>query len=186
MREFNLRLHHPAILLVAILAAACAGGQAPTTKASPGTAVPSVSPATLKTDLHAFADDSMQGREAGTAGNFRGTTWIAAQAQKLGLKPGGDNGTWFQVLPLKQRGVDPASTLTAGGASFALNKDYIDFGVIPQLGMSPTLKVQDLPSVYGGRMGEPNVISAEQMNGKLVVLLPPTGADGNPTWQFWT
>ncbi len=185
VREFNLRLPH-ALPLVAFLAAACAGGQAPTTKASPGTAVPSVSPATLKTDLTAFADDSMEGREAGTPGNFRGTTWIAAQAQKLGLKPGGENGTWFQVLPLKERGVDPASTLTAGGASFAINKDYIDFGVIPQLGMSPTLKAQDLPSVYGGRMGEPDVISAEQMQGKLVVLLPPMGADGNPTWQFWT
>lgn len=186
--ELNLRLTiHPALPLAALLAA-CAGGQSPTTTPAPGpgSTVPAVSAATLKADLTAFAADSMEGRESGTPGNFRGTAWVAAQAQKLGLKPMGENGTWFQTVPLTERAMAKGSSVKAGGTTLVPNKDFINFGMIPQLGMSPTLKAQDLPSVFGGRMGEPDVISAEQMQGKLVVLLPPNGADGKPSWQFWT
>ena len=46
----------------------------------------------------------MQGREAGTIGNVKGTTFIAAQVKKLGLQPAGENGTYFQVVPLVNKG----------------------------------------------------------------------------------
>src|SRR5262245_48775597 len=55
----------------------------------------------LRSRLYPFADDSMQGRLIGSAGNFKGTTYIAREFQRLGLKPAGDNGggTYFQEMP---------------------------------------------------------------------------------------
>ena len=43
----------------------------------------------LMTRLYIFADDSMQGREAGTPGNVKGTDYIAAEIRRLGLVPAG-------------------------------------------------------------------------------------------------
>jgi hypothetical protein len=53
----------------------------------------------LQIRLYQFADDSMQGRQVGRIGNYKGTQMIAAEAKRLGLVPAGDNGTYFQVLP---------------------------------------------------------------------------------------
>src|SRR5438445_11953776 len=64
----------------------------------------------LETRLYIFADDSMQGREAGTIGNVKGTEYIAAEIRRLGLVPAGDGGTYFQTIPLKTRTFDETST----------------------------------------------------------------------------
>jgi len=179
---------HLGSVLVGLALAACGGGTTTPAPSQPSPAgpFPAASPATMRAELTAFAHDSMEGREAGTRGNFKGTAWIAAQAQKIGLKPAGENGTWFQEVPLVERGVDRNSTLAAGGAPLVLNTDYISFGGIPQLGFAPGLTGTDIPSVFGGRLGDSvSTVSAEQVKGKVVVLLPPLGSGGQPTWQFW-
>jgi len=43
----------------------------------------------------------MMGRAPGDAGNLKTTAYIAAEFARLGLKPAGDNGTWFQNLPFQ-------------------------------------------------------------------------------------
>lgn len=58
----------------------------------------------LKTRLYIFADDSMRGRAAGTPDNLRGTAYIEREVRRLGLEPAGDNGTYFQNVPLGPRG----------------------------------------------------------------------------------
>ena len=181
-----MRLHLGPIALAAL--AACSSGQkTPATQPAPGTAFPAVSPATLKTDLYAFADDSMQGREAGTIGNVKGTTFIAAQAQKLGLQPAGDNGGYFQIVPVVQKELDPKSSLMAGGISLAPTRDWVSFGPVgAQLGFVPTFAASNIGSVYAGRIGDSTASLTEaQVAGKLVVFLPPIGKDGQPMWQFW-
>jgi hypothetical protein len=57
----------------------------------------------LKTRLYIFADDSMRGRAAGTPDNLRGTAYIEREVRRLGLAPAGDNGTYFQNVPLLAR-----------------------------------------------------------------------------------
>jgi hypothetical protein len=53
----------------------------------------------LERRLTAFAHDTMMGREAGTIWNEKATTYVAAQFAKYGLKPTGENATWFQIVP---------------------------------------------------------------------------------------
>lgn len=181
-----MRLNLGPIALAAL--AACSSQSTPATQPTPGgAAFPAVSPATLKTDLYAFADDSMQGRETGTIGNVKGTTFIAAQAKKLGLQPAGDNGTFFQVVPLVQKGLDPKSSLTAGGNALTSGKDWVGFGAISQLGFAPAFTASNIGSVYGGRIGDSTAagLTEAQVAGKLVVFLPPIGKGGQPVWQFW-
>ncbi|HEY9230453.1 MAG TPA: M28 family peptidase, partial [Gemmatimonadaceae bacterium] len=53
----------------------------------------------LEARLTAFAHDSMMGREAGTIWNQRATSYVASQFEKFRLRPAGEGGTWFQIVP---------------------------------------------------------------------------------------
>src|SRR5207302_1314181 len=53
----------------------------------------------LRSRLYPFSDDSMMGRRIGEVGNYKGTEYIAREFERLGLKPAGENGTYFQDLP---------------------------------------------------------------------------------------
>src|SRR5262245_52175923 len=74
----------------------------------------------LRTRLYQFADDSMEGRRIGERGNYKGTDYIAREFKRLGLKPAGDSGTYFQNLAYGPIGFDSTtSRLIAGGAPLA-------------------------------------------------------------------
>lgn len=47
-----------------------------------------------------LADDALEGRLAGTAAERCAGDFIAARLKALGATPAGENGTWFQTLPL--------------------------------------------------------------------------------------
>jgi hypothetical protein len=47
-----------------------------------------------------LADDALEGRRAGTAGEHCATEFIAAEFARLGIEPLGENGTFFQSVPL--------------------------------------------------------------------------------------
>src|SRR6266550_5952103 len=94
----------------------------------PRPTVPAITPGDLMTRLYIFADDSMQGREAGTTGNVKGTDYIAAEIKRAGLVPAGDDGTYFQTIPLKTRTFDTTSTFTLAGAPLTAFTDYVPLG----------------------------------------------------------
>ena len=54
--------------------------------------------------------DSMEGRDTGSAGHERAARYVADRFQKAGLKPAGENGSWFQTLPLKEVRVEKDGT----------------------------------------------------------------------------
>src|SRR5688572_21917199 len=106
------------ILSVALLLPVVAAAQAdrpmpiaiisvpPTTlpaKRTPQRTSAAITPRDLMSRLYLFADDSMMGREAGTLGNVKGTDYIAAELKRMGIEPAGENGTYFQTIPLKLR-----------------------------------------------------------------------------------
>ncbi|MEX2111244.1 MAG: M28 family peptidase [Gemmatimonadaceae bacterium] len=47
-----------------------------------------------------LADDALEGRLAGSAGERCAGDYIASEFRRLGLKPAGDSGTFFQAVPL--------------------------------------------------------------------------------------
>ena len=48
-----------------------------------------------------LASDEFKGRKSGTPEYRRAAEYVAAEMRKAGLKPGGENGTWFQEVPFK-------------------------------------------------------------------------------------
>ena len=130
-----------------------------------------ITAADLRTRLFIFADDSMQGREAGTAGNVKGTDYIAAEIRKIGLVPAGDGGSYFQTIPLKTRAIAENISFSVNGTALTPYKDFVAVG---QSGLTSDA----VPVVYGGAIGDSaNRISPEQAKGKFVVFSVP-GAGG--------
>lgn len=121
----------------------------------------------LMTRLYIFADDSMMGRQVGTIYNNKGTDYIAAEVKRLGLKPGGENGGYFQTLPYVLRALDTSSTLTVGGTTLRAGVDFI-----AQSNGRPT-QFADMPTVFGGTLLDTtNLPSNDLVKGKLVIMKP--------------
>jgi hypothetical protein len=138
-------------------------------KHPPQPTVAAITPGDLATRLYIFSDDSMQGREAGTPGNVKGTAYIAAELKRLGLVPGGDDGTYFQTIPLKTRTFDTTSTFAVAGAPLTAFTDYLALGPEP-------LERSTLATVYGGELGDSTArLPPESASGKLVVLRVAAG-----------
>ncbi len=134
----------------------------------PTTAV--ISAADLMTRLYIFADDSMQGRETGTVGHVRSTAYIAGELKRLGLQPGGDEGSYLQDVPMVRRSFDPASTITVGGTTLHGGTDFIAQarGPIPSLSGASV--------VFAGTVGDTTGLpSHDQIAGKIVVLKSAPG-----------
>ncbi len=92
-----------ALVIAALLSAACAHAPAATTSPAPESvllpASAAINAGELRARLFAFANDTMMGREAGTIWNERATAYVAGEFQRLGLQPAGEQGTFFQTVP---------------------------------------------------------------------------------------
>ncbi len=71
-------------------------------ESSPKTQAATPSPAAkrIETDLRYLADDRLEGREAGTRGYDLAAEYVAKRYADIGLQPAGDDGTFFQRVPL--------------------------------------------------------------------------------------
>ena len=126
-----------------------------------------ITAADLMTRLFIVADDSMGGRASGTEGHLKATSYIAAEAQRLGLRPAGTNGSWFQDLPMVRRGFAPAGVVVVGEKSFRLGEQ---FGVTIARGAS-VRPLSAATVVIGGTLGDSSTwISADEARGKIVVM----------------
>jgi hypothetical protein len=125
----------------------------------------------LETRLYIYAADSMEGRETGTRGHVRATDYIAAQVKALGLVPMGDNGTYFQNVPVIRRSLDPASTISAPGVTLHAGTDFI------ATGRGNVRSLADAPIIYGGVQGDTTAgLTPEQVQGKVIAYRAPPGA----------
>lgn len=128
----------------------------------------------LQIRLYQFADDSMMGRQVGRLGNKKGTDYIAAEVKRLGLIPGGDNGTYFQVLPFHLKKFTEHSRVTVSGNPMHWNTDVV---AIPGARAPKAFSNADV--IFGGTVGdEASQITSAQAAGKFVVLLPSPNAGG--------
>jgi hypothetical protein len=163
-----------------LAAISTAGGQARLNKygypekRAPRPTAAAITPEDLMTRLYIFADDSMQGRQYGRVGNMIGTNYIANELRRLGLRPAGDSGTYFQRLAMVQRRFTDRSTLTVDGASLRFNTDFV-----PVPTPRAPKPIQNVQVVFGGTAGDTStMISPEQAAGKLVLFLSAPGGGG--------
>lgn len=130
----------------------------------------------LRTRLYQLADDSMMGRQVGTRGNVMGTDYIAAEFRRMGLKPGGENGSFFQDIHYAQHGYNQAaSTLTVAGTALEAGTDWAPMTPSAAGEIALSAKLSGVGTVFGGRFGDSTTsLTSAQVAGKVVVFTPPS------------
>jgi hypothetical protein len=73
-----------------------------------------------------LASDLLEGRGVGQRGGDSATEYIATQFALAGAKPAGDNGTYFQKVPLVGIETQPDATLTATAAGRSVDFKWLD------------------------------------------------------------
>src|SRR5450432_1932362 len=96
-------------------------------------AMSTIRPEAIRGDMRFLADDLLEGRGTGTRGYELAAKFMATQFETLGLQPGGDDGTYFQSVPLRSlRADETKTTFTLTRASkeeaLAYREDYILHG----------------------------------------------------------
>src|SRR5262245_57869886 len=121
----------------------------------------------LRVRLFLLADDSMGGREPGSIGNFKAAEYIASEFKRLGLKPGGEGGTYFQQVPFVREQLDDQATLEGNGVKMLAGRDFIPATWIP----SRSGPLAGAGTIYGGNAADSTTwIDSSTAAGHLVVL----------------
>jgi hypothetical protein len=120
----------------------------------------------LMTRLYIIADDSMKGRQAGSAQHQTVTAYIASELKRMGLEPAGDSGGYFQYIPLVRRLFEQSPALAAGTTTLRADSDFL-----PIIVRGTPRDIDGAQSIYGGVFTDSSTwITAEQARGKLVVF----------------
>jgi len=106
-----------------------------------------------------LSNDSMEGRDTGSAAYDRAARLVASRFAAAGLKPAGENGTWFQRVPMHEISV-PRATFRAGERPLTFLHDLT---VAPTAGMPARVSA---PLAYGGYCGAP---ALGDVRGKIVI-----------------
>ncbi len=81
--------------------------------------------ANLKTHIEFLADDKLEGRRTGTAGERMAYEYISKQFEANGLYAKGENGTYFQKFEVNEgKQLAPSTFLMINGNKLLLDKDY--------------------------------------------------------------
>lgn len=129
----------------------------------------------LRTRLYAFAHDSMLGRRIGEPGNIKGTEYIAREFERLGLRPAGEGGTYFQTLPFGAVAFDSTnSRLAVGEVTLTQGRDWVPVAPSAANGYAGSIALRDVATVFAGRLGDTAVVlDPARFRGKVAVFLPP-------------
>jgi hypothetical protein len=133
---------------------------------------PPVTPADLRRHIDVLASDAFEGRAPATEGERRATAYIVEQWRARGLEPAGENGSWFQAVPLVERAAGRhEARWTARGR--ALDFDPQD---ILLLGRDAQEAIADAPVIFAGhgaRLPERGVdqLAGIDLRGAIVLIL---------------
>jgi len=92
-----------------------------------------IRPEAIRADMRFLADDLLEGRQTGTRGHEIAANFMAAEFEAMGLEPAGENGTYFQNVPLRSTRPDEEHTtlsIVQGGKKQALifRQDFLTYG----------------------------------------------------------
>ena len=127
----------------------------------------------------ALSGDDMEGRDTGSPAYQRAADYVAKRFQQAGLKPAGDNGTFFQQVPMHE------AALANDGTTFTLLRDdgtQLSLPFLQQITLAPAANMiaGTYPLTFRGYCGR-EVMSG--VAGKIVVCFGtqraglPTGAE---------
>src|SRR5204863_269514 len=115
----------------------------------------------------------------GELGNYKGTDYIAREFTRLGLKPAGDNGTYFQDMPYGPIAIDVASMqLVAAGAPLAPRTDWVPIAPTAGNGVGGSVSLNAVPTVFAGRWGDTVSLDPAVFRGRVAIFTATPAAAG--------
>jgi len=168
----------PCCLLLAVLLAASTACSRQPADSGAVAAASATTPAAqrIRADVQALADDAMQGRLTGTPGFELAARHVAAEFARIGLQPAGDDGTWFQQVPLLR------AVRELEGAALVIERDGGSIALVPVQDFLPGLNY-DRPEhslraaasfvghgVHAPELGHDDFASV-QVRGRIAVVL---------------
>ncbi|HZH34350.1 MAG TPA: M20/M25/M40 family metallo-hydrolase [Pyrinomonadaceae bacterium] len=139
-------------------------------------AVENITAAQLKDYLYFVASDEMEGRNTPSRGLDLTAKFIAMNLSRWGIKPAGDNGTYFQKMSLQRESIDRAGAgMEINGQKFAYGEEFFRMA-------GTTNGVLNAPLVFVGNgwlVKSKNIDSYQgtDVRGKIAVVQ----LDGAPT-----
>src|SRR3546814_3141415 len=96
-----------------------------------------------------LASDEFEGRGPGTPGGEKTVEYIKAQFVRIGLQPGND-GSWFQDVPMAETTADESTTLAIDVAGKTTELEFGPDTVLNTRTGEAEVKVEDSPLVFVG------------------------------------
>jgi hypothetical protein len=133
-----------------------------------------IRPDAIRAQMTYLSDDLLEGRKTGTRGYMLAAKYVAAQLEQMGLKPAGDNGTYFQNIRFREITLNrekTSFTLKVNGHEEALHfgDDFIAGG--DDLNPDSSVEAQTVFAGYGVTAPEFNYddYAGIDVRGKIVV-----------------
>jgi Zn-dependent M28 family amino/carboxypeptidase len=163
-----------------ILLAACTSQTAEAPGQDAGGAA--ISSDILKNVTQRLSSDEFEGREPGTPGEAKTLAYLVEQFQAAGLKPGNE-GSWFQDVPLVELTAQNVSPLTFSGGKAPLSFAYGPQMVVGTNRVTPRIDLNNSDVVFVGYgINAPergwNDYAGLDVKGKTVVILI-----NDPDWE---
>ncbi len=120
---------HRFVALLSALAIPLTSNLSPLTaqQSAPATRVArAVSGDVIRAHLEFLGDDALEGRAPGSRGGLIAAKYVAAQFERLGLEPAGDDSTYFHAVPIISLTPAPqASIIASGETPLEFKQDYV-------------------------------------------------------------
>lgn len=135
----------------------------------------SISLADLKGDVYFMASDEMRGRETCHPEALITAAYVRARMERAGVKPAGENGTWYQTVKLAHREwvEKPSLSYSTGGnkVTLAYEQDFVSTE-----GASVNAALKDAEVVFAGYAVSDtqrayNDIEGIDLRGKVALIL---------------
>lgn len=171
----------PLIATLALsLLVACARTPAP--EAPPAAAAHEGGDRRIAADVAFLADDLLEGRAAGTRGYDLASLYVANRFRAIGLEPAGDDGSYFQRVPLlegrrQQQGAAFTVQREGGDLAFAFETDFlpgINYNAASHSVTAPLVFVGQ--AVHAPELGHDDFDGVD-VRGKIAVYLSGAPAD---------
>ena len=163
------------LLLPALLAPATLSAQARRPAEPTATPIAQAAGTITESDvahrIGVIAHDSMGGRDTPSRGLDLTARYVADQFKRFGLKPGGENGSWFQRYAISRRKLDLADSRIVFEAEGAKATARFDRSARYSKGEIPTEPLAGPAVLVGGTL-TPDGVEKLPLEGKVVLYVP--------------
>ena len=137
---------------------------------------PGIDPDDVRELVTTLASDEFEGRAPGSPGEDKTVEYIKTQYERIGLKPGGDNDTYFQTVPMVETTADESTVLKVDSNGTLHELKFGPQMVIGTRTGKPEVSVEDSEMVFVGYgVNAPelgwNDYAGLDVKGKTVVIL---------------